>query len=292
MSIISEKVIDLIINTLIEVSKNEITDNTTTRLKVEKILNSDKKYIHYQFKKISDDKNMYNLIEDFLILSAFPNKSFYSPEILTTTQEDMAWDEFRNYIKTSIGDTYVNTKFKSLIILCINMHNKNINDKILDKKSVFEMIFFSKKFEEINKQFNEMFNYLNTYTRAQEDDIELDFFIDQLTSIINSYRFDIGQLRKQQNIIILFTIIIILAMSIVIPFSFKYMDNFSVLLIIVIFFVAIATTSIFWATMISSKLSRIENEMEKARSHLLNSHMAIYDEIIIAKFSHSKDYSN
>ncbi len=209
---------------LVDMTGNEIFEKWTEKRKITKILNKDSKNIKRIF-YITENLDLYNLIEEFIMISAFKNVEFYSLIDLTPRQENELWEKFSDYISREMKDAYVDIAYKDKIVKCINLHNKEINDIILDNKDRLHGKVMQRQYESLKNSLSDIVDILNTETKLQERNIEIDFFLEQLESIMKSYRYDINQLRQNQRICILGTIIIVVLMSSFIPLSQRYVDS-------------------------------------------------------------------
>lgn len=280
----TKEIIELIAAFLVDTTGNEIFEKWKVKRKISKILKEDCKNIERILGAIRHT-DLYNLVEEFIMYSAFKEVSFYSPMDLTVEQEEKLWKEFSNFIKNENNDNYVNVEYKEKIIRCINLHNKAINSTVIDIQGNLQM----KMIQSQQNSLNDIINILNIELKLQDEDEELDFSIKQLNMIMKSYRFDIKQLRKMQIISICGAIVILLFMSIFIPLSLKYIRNiYSIITICLFFYIVGVFLLMFWKYILRST-QRLENEMEEMRALLWNIHIELYRHQIEEKYTTNID---
>jgi len=280
-------VVDFIVNLLIDIKKDDIYDSWKYRRKIKSVLKSDIKNINRIFLDVKIDDKMFDLINDFLIGTIFIDKSFYYPTELTAEQENKALEMFQERIKKSLGDSYVKPDYKKVIIKCINLHNKTVTDILMSFESTLQMNVMQMNYKSIEQELNKIFGALNTNTRIQNDDDELDFLVLQLESVMKSYMLDIKQLRKQEIFIFICLTIVILTICIVPTHFINYIENFIseiYICIIVMFFV---TVVIYKLLKIFKKLNYLENKFEDHRRCLFAKHLYYYDGTLRKKFNDS-----
>lgn len=112
---------------------------------------------------------------------------------------------------------HVDANFKYIIIKYNNLHNKAINNLIMDKQSLLNMKMMQSQHKDIKDSLNCIIDTLTTDIKLQDKDDELNFSIEQFEMIMKSYRFDINQLRKIQIIRMFGTIINLLLISLLAP---------------------------------------------------------------------------
>lgn len=268
-------VVEFIVAFLIDRTGNEFFDKWYERRKIKRILSEDSRNIKRIFYTI-EGTDLYNLVEEFIIFSAFIEATYYSPAKLTEEQADRLWKSFKEYIHKETGDTYIEESYRNRIIECINLHNEAINNIIMDTKSGMQFKFIKAQNESIEDLLKCVINTLNTETRLQDKEVELDFGIEQLESIMKSYRFDINQLRRTQVISMCGTTLIILLMSISIPLSLKFVENSYAIYFIFLFFAFVGSLLISYWRYISRKLYGLEKTMEEIRYSVWQLHYALY----------------
>lgn len=280
----TKEVIEFIAAFLVDMTGNEIFEKWKAKRNISKILKEDRKNIKRIFYEV-DDLDLYNLIEEFIMFSAFKEVTFYSSMNLTIDQEDNLWIKFSDFLKSETGDDYVNASYKDKIIRCINLHNKAINNIIMDDQSILHLKMMQSQHRAVKDSLNYIIDTLNTETKLQDEDSELNFSVEQLEMIMKSYRFDIKQLRKLQIISLYGAIVILLFMSVFIPISLKGVDNiYSTVIMFLFFTVVVLLLLMFWIH-ISHKLRGIEKRMETMRNSLWESHFMLYKNQIGNKYT-------
>lgn len=283
----TKEVIKFIASFLVDTTGNEIFEKLKSKRKISKILKEDNKNIKRIFYTV-DNSDLYNLIEEFILFSAFKDATFYSSMDLTIDQEEKLWEKFSDFIKTERGENYVNGEYREKIIRCINLHNKAINSIIIDEQGNFQMKMMQRHHNSIKDSLNYIINTLNTETKLQDDDDELNFSVEQLEMIMKSYRYDINQLRRIQILAICGTMMILLLMSISIPFSIKSVNNFNPTVIMLLFLlVAVLLLLVFWRH-VTIQLRELEIQMEEIRQSLWNIHFKLYENQIATNYMGKK----
>lgn len=278
-----KEIVEFVASFLVDRTGNDIFDKWREKRKIERILKEDRKNIKRIFYAV-DNSDLYNLIEEFIMFSAFKETFFYSSMDLTIMQEEILWQKFADYIQKETGDSYINTEYREKIIRCLNLHNKAINNIIMDEKDTIQTKMIQRQHNSLEDSLNYIINTLNTDTRLQDKDDELSFSIEQLDMIIKSYRFDINQLRKLQTLSICGAMIILLFMSIFVPLSLKYVENvYSIIVMFLFLSVIILLFLIFWKY-ISRKLEILEHRMRRMRDSLWEIHFKLYKNQIKNKY--------
>lgn len=231
-----KEVIGFIAGFLVDMTGNELFEKWKSKRKISKILKQDSINIKRIF-YVEYNSNIYNLIEEFIMFFAFKSTSFYSSMNLTVEQEEHLWREFTDFIKNETGNAYVDIGYKDKVIRCINLHNEAINNIIMDAQGLLHMKVMQNQHNIINNSLNHIISTLNTETKLQDEDDQLNFSVEQLEMIMKSYRFDINQLRNIQIICILGGVIILLFMSIFVPLALKGDHNIYSIIIMSLFFV-------------------------------------------------------
>lgn len=286
----TKEVIEFIASFLVDITGNEIFEKWKAKRKISKILKEDNKNIKRIFYTV-DDSDLYNLIEEFILFTAFKEVSFYSSISLTLEQEENLWEKFSEYIKAETGNNYVNGDYKGKIIRCVNLHNKAINSIIMDDQGALHMKVMQSQHNVISNYLNQIINTLNTETKLQDEDGELNFSVEQLEMIMKSYRFDINQLRKIQILSICGTMVILFLMAIFIPLSLKSANNLYPTVIMLSFLLmAVLLLLGFWKR-ITMNLENLEIKMEGIRQLLWNIHFKLYENQIETKYMRKKDDS-
>lgn len=283
----TKEVIDFIIAFLFETTGNEVFENWKAKIKISKILKEDNKNIERIFYAIKDS-DLYNLIQEFIMYSVFKEVSFYSPMDLTIEQEEKLWEEFSNFIKKETKDNYVDGVYRDKIVRCINLHNKAINSIIIDAQGNFQMKMMQNQHQSVNDSLNYIINTLNTETKLQDKDDKLNFGVEQLEMIMKSYRFDINLLRKIQIISICGALIILLFMSIFVPFSLRYVRSEHSMRVMYAFLsIVVVLLLSFWGY-ITFALYKLEKQMERMRILLWKIHYDIYEKKIYKEYHFSE----
>lgn len=282
-----KEVIKFIASFLLDKTGNEVFDKWKVKRKISKILDEDNKNIERVF-HTTKDSDLYNLVEEFIMNFAFKEVLFYSPMDLTTEQEDKLWENFLVFFKNENNDGYVNGEYKSKIIRCINLHNKAINSIIIDAQGVIQMKMIQSQHQSVKNSLNYIINTLNTETKLQDKDDELNYGVEQLETIMKSYRFDINFLRKLQIICICGAMIILLFMSIAIPLSLKHNMNFTSMIIMCAFlFIVVLLFLLFWKY-VTGDLYKVEKQMENMRQELWEIHYKIYEKKIDNEYNFNR----
>lgn len=102
------------------------------------------------------------------MFSAFKEVTFYSSMKLTMDQEDNLWIKFSDFLKSETGN-YVNANYKDKIIRCINLHNKAINNIIMDDQSLLHMKMMQSQHRAVKDSLNYIIDTLNTETKLQDE---------------------------------------------------------------------------------------------------------------------------
>lgn len=289
----TKEVVEFIISFLIEQTGNDFFDKWKERKKVEKVLKDDSENIKRVFFTVSDS-DLYNLIEEFIICFAFKDPDFYSPMNLTEGQEEKLWEKFQCYFENENGtkNFEMNKSYREKIVRCINLHNEAINKIIMDDKSSLHIKMMQKQHESIEYSLSRIIDTLNTDTKLQDSDDELNFAVEQIESIMKSYRFDINQLSKIQIFCICGSLLVLLAMAVSVPLSLKNTGSIYAICIMLMFFVVfVIMIFVYWKN-IAEKLKRLENSLEKIRNELIDFHSKIYYEMINNKYIRKYDKKN
>lgn len=274
-------VVDFIVNLLIDIKKDDIYDSWKCRRKIKSVLKSDIKNINRIFLDVKIDDKMFDLINDFLIGTIFIDKSFYYPAELTAEQENKVLEMFQERVKTSLGDSYVKPDYKKIIIKCINSHNKTVTDILMSYESTLQMNVMQINHKSIEQELNKIFGALNTNTRIQDNDDELDFLVLQLESIMKSYMFDIKQLRKQKIFIYICLTVVVLTLCITSNRFTNYEEN---IINICLYIILYALTVAFWLYEIKERLHDLEKTFEKNRKSLFDTHLEYYSTALNKNF--------
>lgn len=283
----TKELIEFIASFLVDATGNEIFEKWKSKRKISNILKEDNKNIKRIFYTV-DNSDLYNLIEEFIMFSAFKEVSFYSSMNLTQEQEEKLWDNFVIFLKRETGNNYVNGDYRNKIIRCVNLHNEAINSFIMDDQGTLHMKMIQSQHRIINNSLNQIINTLNTETKLQDEDGELNFSVEQLEMIMKSYRFDINQLRKIQILTICGTMAVLLLMAIFIPLSLNSVDNLNSTIIMLSFLLmAVLLLLIFWRY-ITIQLRELEMQMEKIRQALWNMHFCLYKNQIETNYMRKK----
>ena len=210
---------------------------------------------------------------------------------LTEGQEEKLWEKFQCYFENENGtkNFEMNKSYREKIVRCINLHNEAINKIIMDDKSSLHIKMMQKQHESIEYSLSRIIDTLNTDTKLQDSDDELNFAVEQIESIMKSYRFDINQLRKIQIFCICGSLLVLLAMAVSVPLSLKNTGSIYAICIMLMFFVVfVIMIFVYWKN-IAEKLKRLENSLEKIRNELIDFHSKIYYEMINNKYIRKYD---
>ena len=159
----------------------------------------------------------------------------------------------------------------------------------MDNKTQIHIKMMHRQNEIVNKLLYDIINTLNTNTKLQDEDDELNFIVEQLESIIKSYRYDVNQLRKMQLFSMFGAVLILLFMGIFIPISLKEMGNFYPAAIMAMFLVVVfILLFIFWEHL-SKKVSVLEKKLEEIREALWNIHFVCYQNKVENRFQKQTD---
>lgn len=132
------------------------------------------------------------------------------------------------------------------------------------------------RYNSIDRKLKEITNTLNNRTALQEENVELDFSIEELESIIKSFRVDIKYIRKMHSMIICGTMMILLIMSIFVPLSIKYAEYMPATIIMVFFLCMVVVLLLILWRDISVKEKALEKKIELMRDSLWNIHFELY----------------
>lgn len=191
------EVAGFILTFLIERNGNNFLDKRAEKKKIVKILHDDGKNIRRIF-NTTEGTDLYNLIEEYMMYNIFKKADFYSSEKLDEEQENKLWEDFSNYMRNEGFSNYIDKDCKEKIIYCVNRHNEAIDNIILDASGRFGLKIVEKQHKSLERQLKQIEKSIDTLsleTPLQDHDEELDFSIEQLESIMKSYRFDIKQFR-------------------------------------------------------------------------------------------------
>lgn len=270
-----DEIVDIIVTFLIDRTGNEIFDKWKERRKIRGILKEDSKNIKRIF-NISEHSDLYNVIEEFIMSNAFTETIFYSAMRLTFEQENELWERFKKRVSREMPDTYVDLNYKNKIVRCVNLHNEALNKVIMDDKSRLHMKVMQKQHESIENSLNSIIDMLNPNTELQAEDMELGFGVEQLDSIMKSYRFDINLLRKSQNLSVCGSMIILLLMAICVPWSLRYIESVSTIVIMFVFLGLILLILLIFWRYISIELKRLICISDQMRKSLWDIHFELY----------------
>lgn len=270
-----KEVVDFVAAFLVETTENEIFVKWKEKRKISRILKDDSKNIKRIFFTI-DNSDLYNFIEEFILFTAFKEVSFYSPFDLTMEQEENLWKKFSDFIKSETGDGYVNGEYKKKIIQCVNLHNRAIDNIIMDSKDVIHMKVIQKHHDAIRDSLNGIVNTLNTETKLQDENDELDFSVEQMEMIMKSYRYDLNQLRKMQIVSICGAVGLLLFISAFIPLSLRYVSNRYTIEAIFLFFIIVVVLNLVYWSHITIQAINVGKKIEEMRGALWELHFELY----------------
>lgn len=277
-----KEVVNTIIGFLLSITGNEISKSWLEKAKIKKIIKKDRKNIKCLF-YANTETELFKLTEQFIILQAFKNTTFYSPSDLTESEENELWESFKNFLNKEQGNyqSEVNPDFKQKIIQCINLHNKEINKIILELQQELPLKKLHKDHEAITDKLNDIIDTLNINAQLCNEDSGLEFVICQIESILKSYRVDIDQLRKQQLLFISLVILSLLIIVFAFPIYFKHLsNNMNGVSVVVIFYLIFLIISFFFVRSISQKLHLLETEMYNMRKELSCFHSRTYSNFV------------
>lgn len=146
----------------------------------------------------------------------------------------------------------------------------------MDEQTRFQTRMHQTRYNSIDKKLKEITNTLNNRTALQEENVELDFSIEELESIIKSFRVDIKYIRKMHSMIICGTMMILLIMSIFVPLSIKYAEYMPATIIMVFFLCMVVVLLLILWRDISVKEKALEKRIELMRDSLWNIHFELY----------------
>lgn len=284
-SIVIKEVAESIVSFLVDRTGNEIFDNIAEKRKITKILKDDKKKIKNTF--CYADSSTYSLIETFLF-SMFREPDFYSSLRLSMEQEAKLWDEFRYYLNKETGDNYISHDYREKLIKCMNLHNDSINNIIMDSKSRIQARAMQRQHDTIENSLNNIINTLNTRTILQENQDELDFLIEQLESIIKSYRYDINKIRRIQ----LFCFCVALVFLLICTITIYWKSANMTLLLLSYPLLGIIMINLLFITILkytTARLNRLEDKLDFCSEFLWRIHSNIYRKYLNRKFDISED---
>lgn len=275
---------------LIERTGNDTFDEWYEKRKISKILKEDSKNIEKYFYTYKS-ADLYNLVEEYMMYNVFKEANFYSSKKLNEEQENRLWDDFSNYMRRENLSNYIDNAFKEKIIRCVNLHNEAISTIILDARSRFRMQTAEKQHEYIKRQLKQMeenINTLNLNTRTQDHDEKLDFFIEQMESIMKSYRYDINQLRRRIKFIFccLFFIITVLFTYLVLNYN-NITDQMIWIIILVLNIICILIH--YFVRFRNGRLYHLEEELDEMRRSVWKLHYSLYENQITNKYNKIKN---
>lgn len=286
--ITSKELIQIIIGFVLERTGNQGLDIWKEKRKIKRILKKDRKNIKSIF-SVCGDSDYYNLIEQFIMFWAFTDVEFFSEKKLTEEEEEQLWNKFKSYIEKETAHFIDKFDCKEKIVRCINLHNMAINEIIMDEKSRFQMKVEQKSFRDIKKILSGIVDTLNSNTKLQEKDEEIGFGIEQMESIVKSYRFDIGYLRRIQVLSIIAAMLVLLIMGNNIPLHIDEIENIYSTIIMGFFMVVVVFITLkFWRS-ISEKLTILEDELNHIRKKLWYVHYELYENQIGKKLISDSD---
>ena len=197
-----KEVVNTIIDFLLSTTGNEIFKSWQEKAKIKKIIKKDRKNIKCLF-YANTETELFKLTEQFIILHAFKNATFYSPSDLTESEEKEVWEKYKNFLNKEQGNyqSEINHDFKQKIIQCINLHNKAISNIILDLQHELPLRKLHKDHKAIADKLNDIIDTLSINAQLCKEDSELEFVICQIESILKSYRLDINQLGSVYNFV-------------------------------------------------------------------------------------------
>lgn len=135
---------------------------------------------------------------------------FFSPDTLSTDEEENVWNAFCSEC-LKIGftiDPKVEDEVKSRVITCMNYFNQLISKAF---HNFAERQAFRQQKEKITTErelAKQVIQTLNTNTKLQKEDTELDYFSIQLESQLKALRLDIRRTRRSLYIILSFVILL------------------------------------------------------------------------------------
>lgn len=277
------EVVEFILSFLIDRTGNEVFEKLKEKRKIIKLLKEDRKNIKQIFYVVNDSE-MYILIEEFIMYHVLKMKEFYAVMNLTEEQENRLWDMFREYVIKERGGEYVNPEYKERIIRCVNLHNEAINNMVMDEKSKIHIKWQQKQNESIENRLEQITNILNTETKLQEEDTELEFTTIQLESIMKSYRYDINQLRKHQMVCIYGAVIVLVLMTVFMPISLNNIENMYGMYVMAVLFLTVIFIIVLFGINNFRKLRMVEKDMDRARDVMWRIHYDLYENQINCKY--------
>lgn len=279
-----KEVVKFIISFLVDRTGNDAFDKFAEKRKIIEVLKQDKKNIKQIFYEV-EDSEMYILIEEFIMYHVLKTKEFYAVMNLSKEQEENLWEMFEKHIKKENGGEYLNPEYRERIIRCVNLHNEAINEIVMDEKSKIHIKWQQNQNEAINNSIKELVDTLNTETKLQEKDIELDFITVQLESIIKSYRYDINQLRRHQMVCIYGALVVLSLLTVFMPIALERVKNVYGMYIVAILFLIVFVFVIVFGMNNFRKLRMIERDMSRARDLLWKTHYDLYECLINYRYN-------
>lgn len=287
----TKEIIDFIASVLIDTTGNEFIQKWKVKREISKILKNDRRNIKIYF-NADAETDLYNYIEEFIIFHAFKEVSFYSSMELTTEQEEKLWTVFSDFIKVQTGNKYVDGNYKDKIIRCLNLHNEAINN-IMDEQNLFRMKVMLDQNKAINNSLTQIIDTLNTETKLQNKDDDLDYVVEQIETVIKSYRYDINNFRKIQLFCII--VMILVYIFIICLFSASFSEVFSIDVIfyfISIFGLVFEAPAFLFTVYITKKINGLEKNVEEVRKNLLKIHKKAYFRMLEKKYKMHKIHDN
>lgn len=273
-----------IVSFLVERTGNDAFNRYAERKKIIRVLKQDQKNIKEIFCDL-EGTEIALLIEQFIMYHVFKKKEFYADDNLSPEQEEQLWVMFVDYIKKQNRYDYVNSSYRERIIRCVNLHNDDVKEIILDEDTKIHMKWQQEQNEMMRKSIHDIVDTLSIETQLQEEDGNLEFITVQLESIMKSYRFDINQLRRHQMVCIYGALVFLGLSTIFMPTTLESAQNNFGMFIVAILFAIVVVSVIGFGINNFKKLSRIELDMAEARESLWRIHFYFYRCMLKSKLS-------
>lgn len=241
-------------------------------------------FFTYQFRDVSDNLDL-QILFDFLNGKVVRENLYYSEkDDISDEQKELLWNTFRNYKYNRTNSTYIPYKYKEKLIACVNFHNGLINELILEDKGRLLVKAVDSNQKRIEKSVKDMISTLNTNTPLSDHDVNLNFYVNQLESLISSLR---RVLRNKQRFFIL-TLFGVLAGNILLIFSFANLLQSSKLpLNAIIIYIAVSLISLIYLLLILicaynllKKINILENKIQNYTDVLFELHFRHYENFL------------
>ncbi len=211
-------------------------NNLKTKYIIKDILKKDDKKIQKTFILPSESELLDKTYE--FLYDIFKNPEYFAIEQLGVEQEDDIWRNFNAIFSSYNNKIYVGIQSKHHLIDCINYHNAQIRNRLLDPQSILAIRLDEIRNRKVNNKLDKIITTLNSNTALQEDDISLDYMNEQLESILMSMKLELSQIRLMQIKCIRYMFILIISLGAIFVFG-RINTGYSMVYITLIYVVII-----------------------------------------------------